>query len=314
MSHLESVCAPLPVTSIKLWNFIPFDRRRVTAVFPPNAPSDGAPAFTTRYHRFRTVPTPWSEEEGWKGRAPHKAAGDNTLDGNEHVSPGGVPFEQEKDTCPIPAELDVWVDCEGIEDFDPQCVVGMGLRARWAQIGTEDQKWWIFKLKDCEYYALRRGCGSSLRSEPVGPSLSERRGPTWAPYRPEQWPLIERDKHDTLLPTPVSALSTGRIMTPRVPHLRNPGLVASAPRYLQPHPVVHSRVPNSCACSTPCTAFTPYHSCSAHDYELTCRRAAVILALDSRGARAAGIGPAAAVRRASARAPAPEEGRGRREG
>lgn len=123
----------------------------MTAVFPPDAPSEGAPAFTTRYHRFRTEPAPWSEEEGWKGRAPHKAAGDSTLDGNEHVSPGGAKFEQEKDTCPIPAELDVWVDCTGIEDFDPQCVVGMGIRARWAQIGTEDKKWWIFKLKDCEY-------------------------------------------------------------------------------------------------------------------------------------------------------------------
>lgn len=176
VSHLESVFAPLPVTSIKLWNFIPFDRRRVTAVFPPNQPSEGAPAFTTRYHRFRTVPAPWSEEEGWKGRAPHKAASDNTLDGNEHVPPGGVPFEQEKDTCPIPAELDVWVDCEGLEDFDTQCVVGMGLRARWAQIGTEEEKWWIFKLKDCELPRARarrrEWCQCSITSQ----RLVERNG------------------------------------------------------------------------------------------------------------------------------------------
>lgn len=165
ISHLESIFAPLPVTEVKLWNWIAFDRRRVTAVFSPDALSEGAPAFTTRYHRFRTEPAPWSEEEGWKGRAPHKAAGDSTLDGNEHVSPGGAKFEQEKDTCPIPAELDVWVDCTGIENFDPQCVVGMGIRARWAQIGTEDKKWWIFKLKDCEYSELLRASMAAVIRE-----------------------------------------------------------------------------------------------------------------------------------------------------
>lgn len=168
--------APLPVEAVKLWNFVPFDRRRVTAVYPPEAEAEAEastaedkaeaskakaeaeastaeaskPSFLRTYHRFRTVRAPWTEAEGWKGRAPHKAAGDSTLDGNEHVSPGGLPFEQEKDTCAVPDELDVYVDCSG-GGFDPQAVVGMGVRARWAQIGTDDgRRWWICKLKDCE--------------------------------------------------------------------------------------------------------------------------------------------------------------------
>lgn len=66
-------------------------------------------------------------------------------------------FELEEDTIPEPAELDIWVDGHalGIEG-DGSWLVGMGLRARWAQIGLSDEEsWWIARLKDCKLREAR---------------------------------------------------------------------------------------------------------------------------------------------------------------
>lgn len=61
-------------------------------------------------------------------------------------------FELEQSTIDEPEEIDFWVDGKELGiNGDGSWLVGMGLRARWAQIGSdEENSWWIPRLKDCE--------------------------------------------------------------------------------------------------------------------------------------------------------------------
>lgn len=63
-----------------------------------------------------------------------------------------VTFELEQSTIDEPDEIDFWVDGKELGiDGDGSWLVGMGLRARWAQIRIdEESSWWIPRLKDCE--------------------------------------------------------------------------------------------------------------------------------------------------------------------
>jgi hypothetical protein len=92
------------------------------------------------HYRLRTAPAPWTEEEQWRD---HRRRRDDD-DDDEGDQP--VVFEKEAATIPEPAELDVWVS---LPPEVAASAVGVGFRARWAEVGDGSHAWWTFKPKDC---------------------------------------------------------------------------------------------------------------------------------------------------------------------
>lgn len=147
--------APLPAQSIRLINYIAFGRRIVTAVIPPEK-NDG-PTFKSTFYRLRTAPAPWSIDERWREPgAMVRSDIERDAEQDEPESPEvhELPtFELEEDTIAEPDVIDIWVNGNelGIEG-DGSWLVGLGLRARWAQIGVDEERsWWIARLKDCKF-------------------------------------------------------------------------------------------------------------------------------------------------------------------
>ncbi|BEI81513.1 hypothetical protein CcaverHIS002_0206730 [Cutaneotrichosporon cavernicola] len=152
----RDILAPLigtsDVNSIRLLNYLAYGRRVVTAVIPPHK-TDG-PAFMSNFYRLRTIPASWTEDERWREPSPtHRAEMERYADAVEEMQEEdkeNLALELEQDTIAEPAELDMWVDGKALDlEDDATWLIGMGLRARWAQIGVdEEHSWWIARLKD----------------------------------------------------------------------------------------------------------------------------------------------------------------------
>jgi hypothetical protein len=154
---ITPLISPLPIDSLRLINYIAYGRRVVTEVFPPQK-CDG-PAFLSTFYRLRTVPAPWTMDERWKEPSPTRRAEmeRNADDPEEDDGGEDAALELEQDTIAEPAELDIWVDGKALGlEGDASWLVGIGLRARWAEVGiNKQQSWWIARLKDCEFTSLR---------------------------------------------------------------------------------------------------------------------------------------------------------------
>ncbi|CAK9784578.1 hypothetical protein CC85DRAFT_282996 [Cutaneotrichosporon oleaginosum] len=149
---LGPLVAPHPVDSVLLMSPITYSCRVVTAVYPPERQE--GPAFQSSFYRLRTSPAPWTEDEMLHERGPAR--------GSETDASGGKAYGEdveivarpsvggEKATLTEPAELDIWVDGVALGlDSNVHWLVGMGIRAHWAQIGVENQHvWWIAHVKD----------------------------------------------------------------------------------------------------------------------------------------------------------------------
>lgn len=144
---LTPLLDPLPASSVRQLNYLPYARRRVVAVLAPDTDSLG-PAFMKTHYRLRTVPAPWTEEEQWRER---RQRFDEDEEEEESEGDAAAPvFEQEEATTPEPDELDVWIDPKAIDMTTTDWILGMALRARWAEVGDDEFRWWIVKLKDCK--------------------------------------------------------------------------------------------------------------------------------------------------------------------
>lgn len=153
---LQPMFDPVPVESLRQVNYLPFSRRKVVAVLPPDTSSNG-PAFTKTYYRLRTVPAPWTDEERWREPGRRAREGDGEEEEDEVVEEHPAIFEKEEATMEDTGDIDFWIDPAGLDMADPTWIIGMGFRARWAEIGSsiEGQSWWILKLKDCEFVCRR---------------------------------------------------------------------------------------------------------------------------------------------------------------
>lgn len=130
--------------------YVPFSRRKVTAVHDPNA--DAAPgSLESMFWRVDTVAAPWTIEENWRHVqiVEYSDSDDETSSLNTSVEE----LEKENATIAEPNVLTIFCDLSGFSR--PESLVGCGLRGRWALFGTDDgEKWWAFKAKDCELKAL----------------------------------------------------------------------------------------------------------------------------------------------------------------
>ncbi|WWC62823.1 uncharacterized protein I303_105421 [Kwoniella dejecticola CBS 10117] len=158
--QLAHMLQPLDVESISLVGYIPYSRRRITAILPPTNTFCGGPSFAMKCYRLVTVPAPWTPNEKWRNRYPtlhHDAQSDSEessgpIDGD--IS--SMPLDLEVPTVEEPPELAVWLDSK-IFDEDPDIaerLIGVGLRGRWGLMGRKDgseedlSQWWTFKAKD----------------------------------------------------------------------------------------------------------------------------------------------------------------------
>lgn len=148
--HIEPLLQPIAIDEVKLLDHIPYARRRITEVVVPG-PSVDKPAYLSQLCCILTVPSPWTEAEGWR-RSPRA---DHPTDDEGLSDAGDGPLELELATVEEPEQLAIWVERSVLVD-DPsgQCLIGMALRGRWGLFGDpsngEGNKWWAFKSKNCK--------------------------------------------------------------------------------------------------------------------------------------------------------------------
>ena len=136
------------LSSIHLLAYIPFSRRKATAITPTGGAVDPPCPFASPHICVRTTAAPWTADEAWKYH--HHDAGAHT----EH---GDTKEERELETERLlgeePETMDIWVEA----GHDWSDGVGMGLRGRWALVGASAERaWWIFRARDCEYPRVSR--------------------------------------------------------------------------------------------------------------------------------------------------------------
>jgi hypothetical protein len=128
--------------------YVPFSRRKVVSVTPPD--STASPHFMSTLYRVATVAAPWTNEERWRG-AVEAESDDEDEDAAEEASDiDSFELEKEQATVVEPEIVELWVEADQLT-CDPQALVGMGLRGRWAKVGIKgESEWWTFKAKDCK--------------------------------------------------------------------------------------------------------------------------------------------------------------------
>ncbi|KAK4687993.1 conserved oligomeric Golgi complex subunit 2, partial [Tremellales sp. Uapishka_1] len=155
MPMVQPAVSPLLAKDLKLLHYLPYARRRVSAVYPPLPPSADLPAYASNLYRLVTVPAPWTPEERWK--VPRYKTHDNMEEAGRSdflEEKESMPLEEEKATMPEPDELIIWVEESVLTDTNTrgQELVGMGLRGGWGMVGKpggqEYESWWVFKAKD----------------------------------------------------------------------------------------------------------------------------------------------------------------------
>jgi hypothetical protein len=138
---------------------LPYARRRVTAVIPPIvSPSEMTSNNRTSMYQLITVPAPWMASEGWR-RDPMTAEAEGAPEVSDLSRPdadASGPLEREEATIADPELMTLWIEPSAVgTDETGQSLIGMALRGRWGLFGTglgdEDDQWWAFKAKDCEY-------------------------------------------------------------------------------------------------------------------------------------------------------------------
>lgn len=150
--ELKNLFKPFSPAEATLNNYIAFGRRRVVAVFPPEASSPDRPNFKTTHHRLRTVPAPFTEREQWRSRRDPTLETDIEKVADFDEPEEEVPLELEQDTVETPDEIDIWVDLSTLNHENYDWIIGMGIRGRWAEIKINDNEtFWIAKMKDCEW-------------------------------------------------------------------------------------------------------------------------------------------------------------------
>jgi hypothetical protein len=71
--YMESLLNPTAIDEVKLLEYIPYARRRITEVLFPTS-NVGKPAYLSQLCCVMTVPSPWTEAEGWR-RSPLAGTG-----------------------------------------------------------------------------------------------------------------------------------------------------------------------------------------------------------------------------------------------
>jgi hypothetical protein len=152
-THMEALLDPIAIDEVKLLEYIPYARRRITEVLFP-ASDAGKPAYLSELCWVMTVPSPWTEAEGWR-RSP--LAGTDRED--EALPDADVgPLELEESTMEDPSRLAIWIERSALGD-DPTglSLVGMALRGRWGLFGIASEEkgdqWWAFRSKDCKLWS-----------------------------------------------------------------------------------------------------------------------------------------------------------------
>jgi hypothetical protein len=156
--YMESLLNPIAIDEVKLLEYIPYARRRITEVLFPTselipAPDAGKPAYLSQLCCVMTVPSPWTEAEGWR-RSP--LAGTDHED--EALPDADVgPLELEEATMEDPSRLAIWIERSALaDDSTGHSLVGMALRGRWGLFGIasgkEGDQWWAFRSKDCKLW------------------------------------------------------------------------------------------------------------------------------------------------------------------
>lgn len=150
---MKSLLDPIAIDEVKLLEYIPYARRRITEVVFPISDA-GKPAYLSELCCVMTVPASWTEAEGWR-RSP--LAG--TVNEDEAWPDTDVgPLELEEATMEDPSRLAIWIERSALgSDSTGSPLVGMALRGRWGLFGLasggKDDQWWAFKSKDCELLA-----------------------------------------------------------------------------------------------------------------------------------------------------------------
>lgn len=139
---------PLDVDEVKMLQYLPYSRRRVVEIRVPSG--SHTVSFQSQLYELITEPAPWTREERWRSRGPQVYSEDLDDDGpSEATDPG--PLEKEEATITEPARLSIWAESEAFGSGIPADLIGIGLRGRWALMGTAETAWWTFKAKDCRY-------------------------------------------------------------------------------------------------------------------------------------------------------------------
>jgi hypothetical protein len=153
--YMADLLEPIAIESVKLLEYIPYARRRITKVLPPQ-PDARRPAYTSQLCCIVTVPSPWTEAEGWR-RCP-LAQSEHETDVPADVEDAG-PLELEEATVEDPARLTIWIERSALgNDSTGQSLVGMALRGRWGLFGNASEgnrnQWWAFRSKNCKLLIL----------------------------------------------------------------------------------------------------------------------------------------------------------------
>jgi hypothetical protein len=149
---LAASLAPLDPTTVKVLGYVPYSRRKVTSVHPPNSPSADEPAFMSKLHRLVTVAAPWTVEERWRATddlaGPDEGPDDSDVDAESDLN---SELEKEMTTITEPECIELWCEADQVT-CAIESLIGAGLPGRWALIGVEGgSQWWTFKAKDCEW-------------------------------------------------------------------------------------------------------------------------------------------------------------------
>lgn len=156
--YMAALLPPEAIDKVKLLEYIPYARRRITKVLPP-APDAGDPTYLSQLCRIVTAPSPWTEAEGWR-RSP--LTGKEHEDSAMHDAAEAGPLELEGATMEDPALLEIWIERSALgDDCTGQSLIGMALRGRWGLFGIASKeasdRWWAFRSKNCEsLYMARR--------------------------------------------------------------------------------------------------------------------------------------------------------------
>lgn len=147
---MAPLLAPLALEEIKLLEYIPYARRRITQVLLP-AQDFARPAYLSQLCCLVTVPSPWTEAEGWR-RSPLASQENETKTAFDEDDSG--PLESEEATVEDPSRLAIWIERSALGvDATGQSLIGMALRGRWGLFGVASKGpkslWWAFRSKDC---------------------------------------------------------------------------------------------------------------------------------------------------------------------
>lgn len=188
---LQPYLRPSGVEPIAMQGYIPYSRRKIIQVLPPVAASPGQPAFMAALYRLVTVAAPWTPEECWRARSPNIDSDDDVneddFDGDDREM---FALEKESATIEEPEKIELWCEAEQFSG-DIQCVVGAGLRGRWALMGgPQGPQWWIFKAKDCKLADVRRS--SEYTNQGRCPSLPVAGVMMYVPGRHKVGPVLQQ--------------------------------------------------------------------------------------------------------------------------